>query len=745
MLIRYLTFLILQFPFFLLLRVPNILVNYYKNSLDGIDNRFQFRLNWRMFFVPLYGDTHWALRLAGILYRLSKGVFGVLLLLSYFIIYLVSALIILFIIPLSFFYSVNAFLILLGAYLILYIAHFLSSPFEVISYSKNYYNLFDVYKMSNFSGRNTLHKVLNREHLEKLFLELARFLEKDVQEILEYFPKKIDGKVLACSIISFGKIAGYRHVTSNLVLAGILSSSKEFIKFLELNNLPLHSLHSFLLITRNRSIHQAKMWEFDYESNYSFPYNISRLDRVSPTLDKYSLPFFTREKSLAISFINSFKKYKIDLIKTLNAGSKKVLIVGDVGTGKTSIVKDFYTSMQKGQVPEDLKFNRIVDVDLSNIVSLGQEGPETLSKVLDEFSKLKNTILFLDNLHILYSVIGTNYLDILLPYFENLDLRIISTSDHSHYISLVKSNPGIDALFRKIKIEELSGKELYDFLVIKNWDYHKKLTVPAINFLVESSTQILFEEHNPKKCINLIEQAQNVAPNKRFVEIADIASVIKKVTGVSLGNVSKSESQKLLGLEVQLKREVIGQDRAVAEVANSLIRSRGVQERTHKPIACFLFAGPTGVGKTELAKSLARNYFGGEREIVRLDMSEYQTPESINRLIGSEDGKKPGILTEAIKETPFNLLLLDEVEKAHEDIHMLFLQVLDDGRLTDSLGNTVYFKNVIVIATTNAGTSDVTDNFSNGYSYEVVRKLFMQTIKHFFPPEFLNRFTERVC
>src|SRR3989344_1842533 len=180
MLIRYLTFLILQFPFFLLLRVPNILVNYYKNSLDGIDNRFQFRLNWRMFFVPLYGDTHWALRLAGILYRLSKGVFGVLLLLSYFIIYLVSALIILFIIPLSFFYSVNAFLILLGAYLILYIAHFLSSPFEVISYSKNYYNLFDVYKMANFSGRNTLHKVLNREHLEKLFLELARFLEKDV-------------------------------------------------------------------------------------------------------------------------------------------------------------------------------------------------------------------------------------------------------------------------------------------------------------------------------------------------------------------------------------------------------------------------------------------------------------------------------------------------------------------------------------------------------------------------------------
>ncbi|PIR43658.1 hypothetical protein COV24_01645 [candidate division WWE3 bacterium CG10_big_fil_rev_8_21_14_0_10_32_10] len=745
MFLKYLLFLIVQFPIVYLVRIPSNFVNFFKNSLGEIDNRFQFKLNWKMFFVPLYGDSHWALRVVGILYRFSKGISGILLTFFYFSIFFAFSLLFLLSLPLTYIYYFDYFFILLAVYFALYILYYLTQPFYVIDYSKNFYTLFDVYKMSTLQGRFVLKKIIQGQNLEGYYLNIANFLEKEVSDLYRYVEKvgSTNAKTVAGAILSFGKLSRYRHVNGDLVLAGLLSCSPKLPEYFNFNNLPLYSLHSFLITYKKfYGTHRSKIWDADYESLYKFKYNISKLDRVTPTLNKFSINFIPREYYLAISYIPSFKKEELDLINILTEGSKKVLILGNPGTGKTSLVKQLYLSIQSGFVPKELKFNRIVDLDISSVVSLGERGPQTFSEALNEFSNLKSTLLLLDNLHILFSIKGSDYLSILLPFLENQSLKIICTSDYQSYKSLVKVSPGVDGLFRKIEIKELADKELYDFLVIKNWDFHKKLTIPAMSFLSEVSQQILFDKHNPQKVLSIIDQAVTLSDNKNLILKKDISTVIKNMTGILVGDVSASESSGLLELEGKIKSEVIGQDTGVKAVCEALIRSRGSGINTHKPVASFLFAGPTGVGKTELAKSLARNYYNGEENMIRLDMSEYQTSESINRLIGSEDGEKPGILTELVSKNPFSLILLDEVEKASKNIHMLFLQVLDDGRLTDSKGNTVFFKNTIIVATTNAGTESVINNFSKGFGYEVSRKLFMQDIKHYFPPEFLNRFTE---
>ena len=192
-----------------------------------------------------------------------------------------------------------------------------------------------------------------------------------------------------------------------------------------------------------------------------------------------------------------------------------------------------------------------------------------------------------------------------------------------------------------------------------------------------------------------------------MVSAEEVAKVVADKTGIPVTTVSADESTKLLKLEEEMHKRVVGQNEAVDAVANALRRARAQIRSTTKPIANFLFLGPTGVGKTELAKTIAEVYFGGEDRTVRLDMSEYQDKSSISRLIGAAGDKGSGVLTEAVRRRPFALLLLDEIEKADKDILNLFLQVMDDGRLTDSTGRVVDFTNVILIATSNAGTAYV--------------------------------------
>lgn len=748
MLAQYLVYLLVRSPYFLYKKLPLNLLHLYTNLFYELDNLFGLRLNLYLFFTPLYGRGDWALRIASLVYRIFKVLSGLVIILLYSSIYIAVSALLLFSPLLALFFSFKAFLFCVGLYFCLYYLYFLFNPSEQINYSRASYNLLDIYKMSDFSARVSLLNILESSRVKKHLTKISIFLEKDLYEIETLF-KKVDFKnqnLVAGSIISIGEFANYRQISSQTIVCGLLSTNTEFLKYIENNNLNPRCLITYLITIKNEyNFNNPKKWNSDYVSHLTFGYNASKIDSITPNLNKYSIVFAPKPKQLAFSFLPTFKKYKLTLLNTLSAGNKKVLIIGNPGAGKTSIVEDFYNDLRFGKVSSYLKYSRILNLDLSRIVSLGEAGLAELTLCLKEFSILKNTILFLDNLHILYSIEGLDYVSVLTPYLENKNLKIIATTDNKTFFSKINKETSLNTLFTKIKVEELSGSELYDFLTIKNWDLKFKLTIPAIGFLASSSTQILFDLYNPQKSLKIIEQASTFVENDKVIKKVLIDSAIKKLTGISLGDVSNFEKNELMKLKSKICKEVIGQESAVEGVVDSLIRSVANRNRvSNKPIASFLFAGPTGVGKTELAKSLSRNFFRGEAKTIRIDMSEYQTPESVNRLIGSEDGKKEGLLTNAVKESPFNLVLLDELEKASSNIHMLFLQVLDDGRLTDSNGVTISFKNIILIATTNAGTQNIIDDYSKGLSYEEVKEKFLVQIKQHFPPEFLNRFTDIV-
>lgn len=243
----------------------------------------------------------------------------------------------------------------------------------------------------------------------------------------------------------------------------------------------------------------------------------------------------------------------------------------------------------------------------------------------------------------------------------------------------------------------------------------------------------------------MIQEAAVAARSARgegsFVTGEDVAAVIHTKTQIPVEAVSESETQKLLDMETKLHERIVGQDEAVVAVSQALRRARAEIREGDKPIASFLFMGPTGVGKTELSKVLTDEYFGDEDMMIRLDMSEYQDQRSIERMIGRAGDERGGLLTEAVRKQPFSLILLDEVEKAHPEILNLFLQVMDDGRLTDAIGRTVDFTNTIIIMTSNAATPYIQAEVTKGTDLATIKTMLLEReLKGIFRPEFLNRF-----
>ena len=259
------------------------------------------------------------------------------------------------------------------------------------------------------------------------------------------------------------------------------------------------------------------------------------------------------------------------------------------------------------------------------------------------------------------------------------------------------------------------------------------------------SGRYLHDRYLPEKAIEIMREVAHYAAGKRGVGTIvvgeDVAEVIAQKTKIPVTAVNEVESEKLLRLEEEMHKRVIGQEEAIKMIAAALRRARAEIREAKRPIANFLFLGPTGVGKTETAKTVSEVYFGDERNMIRLDMSEYQGQASIYRLIGAPAGNSAGLLTEAVRKNPFTLVLLDEIEKSHPDILNVFLQVMDDGRLTDNLGRTVDFTNVILIATSNAGSPAIQDGIKQGLTIEAVKEQLINTeLKPYFRPEFLNRF-----
>jgi ATP-dependent Clp protease ATP-binding subunit ClpC len=445
-----------------------------------------------------------------------------------------------------------------------------------------------------------------------------------------------------------------------------------------------------------------------------------------------------------------------EIFRVVEGGGQNVILVGESGSGKSSIIGGIAQKMVEDDVPERLKDKRLVRLSVPKLLAgtTPAGAVERLIGIMQDIGHAGNVILFINNLHELTGVSAggeSGSLDVagtLNEYLGNGRFLTFATTTADEYSRHIVSSP-LSNLFAKVEIKEMDENQAIQVLESKVGAVEYKQNVffsyDAVAKSVQLASRFLHESCLPGSAQELMIEAASFAHSKKgvnsFVTGEEVAAVVAQKTGVPVTTVSADESSKLMHLEEEMHKRVVGQSEAVDLVANALRRARAEIRSTKRPIANFLFLGPTGVGKTELAKTIAEVYFGGEDRMVRLDMSEYQDKGSIYRLIGTPGEKGSGMLTEAIRRNPFSLLLLDEMEKADKDILNLFLQVMDDGRLTDSVGRVVDFTNVILIATSNAGTAYVQEQLRAGISSEVIKdKLLHGELKQYFRPEFLNRF-----
>ncbi len=469
-----------------------------------------------------------------------------------------------------------------------------------------------------------------------------------------------------------------------------------------------------------------------------FSTNLTELARLG-----YLAPCIDREKEFE------------EIFRIIEGGRESVILVGNPGVGKTTIVEGLTERMVEEDVPAILQDKRLVSLSIPKLISgvSAPEAQERLLIIIEEIIRAGNIVLFIDNLQELVGITagGEQSLDLsdvlaqalAKKYFFCLASAL--PQDYSKYIE----NFPLGNVFSKVEIKEVDLNGAIQILEAKSdsveYQQNVYFSYDAISEIVHLADRYLHERYLPEKAISILEEAAVYARKARgagtIVSREDVAFLISEKVGIPLTRITEKESDKLLRLEELIHERLIDQEEAVKAVASSLRRARAELREIKRPIANLLFLGPTGVGKTELAKTVAQVYFGNENNMIRLDMSEYQDKPSLYRLIGAPT--ETGLLTEAVRKNPYTLLLLDEIEKAHPDILNVFLQVMDDGRLTDSLGRTVDFTNVILIATSNAGTQFIQDQVRAGQPLlQIKQQLLMSELKPYFKPEFLNRFDE---
>lgn len=506
------------------------------------------------------------------------------------------------------------------------------------------------------------------------------------------------------------------------------------------------------------------------------------------------------------------------------------VLLGESGVGKTSIAEGLAQLIVSGNVPEFLHGKRIISLDLALMVAGTKyrgQFEERLKAVMDEISKAKNVILFIDEMHTLVgagSAEGTmDASNIIKPALSRGELQAIGATTLNEYRKHIEKDAAFERRFQQVIVKEPSIEDSIKILqgIAAHYENHHKVrySAEALQAAVKLSKRYLTGRFLPDKAIDVIDEAGSRAhvarvtrPSsfklmedevktlensmnqavvdenyelaarfrdlknaeekelqdklkqwressaKDFADIGteEIASILAKWTGIPLSRMEQKETERILNMEGELKSKVIGQDEACSSIARALRRSRADIKDPNRPIGSFLFMGPTGVGKTYLARNLAEIMFGTKDALIQVDMSEYMEKHSTSRLIGAPPGyvghDDGGQLTEQVRRRPYSVILFDEVEKAHPDVMNLLLQILEEGKVTDSMGRKIDFRNTIIILTSNVGASLIKQQGSMGFAaiarksadYETMKETIQEAAKKHFRPEFINRFDELI-
>ncbi len=445
-----------------------------------------------------------------------------------------------------------------------------------------------------------------------------------------------------------------------------------------------------------------------------------------------------------------------EIFRVIEAGTNSVVLVGLPGVGKTTIIEGIAQLMVTEDVPAVLHDKRMVSLSLPRLVA-GAKTPgvleERLLRIHQEMLRAGNVILVIENIHDIYGINtqggeGLDLSEVVADLIADERFLVVTTSNPYEYRHSI-AGKALGAKLQKIEINETDKQQTMAVLIAKvnyyEYKYKVFFSLGALNKAIDLANRFMHDFHLPEKAIKILEEVAvyvlKYKGEKSLITSEDVAQLVSTKVNIPLTKISQDESTKLLNLEEEIHQYIINQAEAVRAVASALRRARTELRDEKRPIVNLLFLGPTGVGKTELAKTVALTYFGSSDSMIRLDMSEYQSKESIGRLLGTEQNPKGGLLTEGVKQNPFAVLLLDEIEKAHSDILNIFLQVMDDGRLTDWSGQVIDFTNTIIIATSNAGSQFIQDQLRAGTNVAVIKEmLLVEKLKEVFRPEFLNRF-----
>lgn len=716
----------------------------WKNTILYLEEDLAVGLMLKLLFVPLFHDSSFIGYILSFIFRISRVLIGLFafILASIFIFILA---VLWFLLPLLILLDfpqgirMPATLIALSG-LGFFLIHLISHPHQTTWQIKE-----NFWASSRLKKKDVkLEKILQ----SNLVANLLSYLELNKEYFSGIEIKDTDevGKLA----FNLAKASGSKYIEASHFFVAILQlhpNIDELLLKFELTLEDFKEAVNFLQKKMNKW-RMVLIWDSDFAIHHLKGVNRGWLGVPTPNLDSVSLDLTKLAASWGFpDFIGRVTTVS-EIINILSEEqNRNVALVAPPGSGKSALVKFLAKQVLAGDAPPALATKRIVLLETTRLISgMRTQGElaDRVKTIFEEIGFAGNIILVIEEIHNLgIGEVGSsmNLYSLMQPYLESDSFQFLVTTEPENYSRILEKNGSFARLFTKVELPPATPEETLQILEDRAIEIERKtkikISLVALKKVVELSKRLIHDRVLPDCAISTLEETKTEVKSGWILakNIEEVLSHRVNVPTMELGNVGK---EKLLNLEAEIHQLMIDQEEAVKKIADSLRRSATGLREENRPIGSFLFVGPTGVGKTELAKTLTKVYFQDGGAYSRLDMSEFQDPSSVNKLIGGAG--EEGQLTETVRTKPYGLILLDEFEKANQQVLTLFLQVLEDGRLTDGTGKTVDFTNTIIIATSNAASLTIARGLQAGQTLETLEKQVQDELLTIFKPELINRF-----